>query len=66
MVRSWRNDNGNEYVRYAYVNDGQWIINYNWLDNDVDERYCVLVSNGYGICRWLRIRLMRSFCGSFL
>ncbi|PIR87335.1 MAG: hypothetical protein COU11_01135 [Candidatus Harrisonbacteria bacterium CG10_big_fil_rev_8_21_14_0_10_49_15] len=41
---SWRHDSGNEYVRYAYVNDGQWVVRYHWLGFDVGGRFCVLVS----------------------
>ncbi len=32
--RTFRNANGNLYVRYVYFNDEQWRTNYNWLNND--------------------------------
>lgn len=31
---TYRNADGNLYVRYLYWLDGQWQFNYNWLDND--------------------------------
>ena len=31
---TYRDTDGNLYVRYLYFNDGAWNRNYNWLDND--------------------------------
>jgi hypothetical protein len=33
-LHTYRNADGNLYVRYLYWNDGRWVSNYNWLDND--------------------------------
>ncbi len=32
--RTYRNRDGNLYVRYLYWNDDRWNWSYNWLDND--------------------------------
>lgn len=32
--RTYRNPDGNLYVRYLYWNGDGWNWNYNWLDND--------------------------------
>lgn len=32
--RTYRNRDGNLYVRYLYWNDGRWNWSNNWLDND--------------------------------
>ncbi len=32
--RTYRNTDGNLYVRYLYWNDDGWNWNDNWLDND--------------------------------
>lgn len=44
-VHCWRNADGNVYAEYAYDNGKRWDDNYNWLDNHIDEQYCVLVGN---------------------
>jgi len=37
---TFRNPNGNRYVFYLYRNDdGAWNWNYNWLDNDWNDRH---------------------------
>lgn len=34
-----RDPNGNRRVAYLYWNDGQWYLNFNWLDNDFNRNY---------------------------
>ena len=40
---TFRNSDGNLYVRYWYWNDGALQSNYNWLDNDWDVQNPALV-----------------------
>lgn len=46
---TYRNADGNLYVRYLYFNEGHWQANYNWLDNDFNANNPAVVRATYFI-----------------